>query len=167
MCDSLGKMKLTTEEEETIAIPDEGRKEAIESCNLSLIGKFLTCKSYNKLAANNTIRRAWGLNESMQILEVGPNLFQFKFQSEFDLDRILRGGPWTFDNQLLLLQRWKKGMTVGNIRLEAASLWVQIWGAPFDMVSPQVVKEVGSRLGEVEEVEWKKKKDDLRMFMRV
>ena len=58
-------------------------------------------------------------------------------------------------------------MTVGNIRLEVASLWVQIWGAPFDMVSPQVVKEVGSRLGEVEEVEWKKKKDDLRMFMRV
>ena len=90
MCDSLGKMKLTTEEEETIAIPDEGRKEAIESYNLSLIGKFLTCKSYNKLAANNTIRRAWGLNESMQILEVGPNLFRFKFQFEFDLDRILR-----------------------------------------------------------------------------
>ena len=93
-----------------------------------------------------------------QILEVGPNLFQFKFQSEFDLDRILRGGPWTFDNQLLLLQRWKKGMTVGKIRLEAASLWVQIWGAPFDMVSPQVAKEVGSQLGEVKEVEWEKKK---------
>ena len=153
MCDCLDKMKLMVEEEETIAISDEGRKEAIESCHLSLVGKFLTCKSYNKLAAKNTIRRAWGLNESMQILEVGPNLFQFKFQSEFDLDRIFRGGPWTFDNQRLLLKPWNKGMNVGNIRLEAASLWVQIWGAPFDMVSPQMAKEVRSRLGEVEEVE--------------
>ena len=35
------------------------------------------------------------------------------------------------------------------------------------MVSPQVVKEVGSRLGEVKEVEWKKKKNDFSMFMRV
>ena len=35
------------------------------------------------------------------------------------------------------------------------------------MVSPQVAKEVGSRLGEVEEVEWRKKKDDFSMFMRV
>ena len=35
------------------------------------------------------------------------------------------------------------------------------------MVSPQVVKEVGSQLGKVEEVEWKKKKDDFSMFMRV
>ena len=58
-------------------------------------------------------------------------------------------------------------MTVENIQMEIASLWVQIWGAPFDMISPQVAKEVGSRLGEVEEVEWKKRKDDINMFMRV
>nr|POF21994.1 hypothetical protein CFP56_35535 [Quercus suber] len=29
------------------------------------------------------------------------------------------------------------------------------------MISPQVAKEVGNRLGEVEEVEYKKEKDDL------
>ena len=57
---------------------------------------------------------------------MGPNLFQFKFQSEFEMDKVLRGGPWSFDNQLLMLQRWKKGMVVGNIRMEKASLWVQI-----------------------------------------
>ena len=55
---SMEKMKLTLEEEEIIAISDEGRLEAIESCNLSLIGKFLTCKPFNKMAAKNTIRRA-------------------------------------------------------------------------------------------------------------
>ncbi|KAL0015247.1 hypothetical protein SO802_002316, partial [Lithocarpus litseifolius] len=87
MANSMGRMKLTSEEEELIAISDEGRMEAIESYHLSLIGKFLTCKSFNKLAAKNTIRRAWGLDESLQILEVGPNLFQFKFQSEFEMDR--------------------------------------------------------------------------------
>ena len=55
---SMEKMKLTLEEEEIIAISDEERLEAIESCNLSLIGKFLTCKPFNKMAAKNTIRRA-------------------------------------------------------------------------------------------------------------
>ena len=53
--DKLEKMKLTIEEEETIVILDDGRLEAIESCNLSLIGKFLTCKSFNKMAAKNTL----------------------------------------------------------------------------------------------------------------
>ena len=150
-----------------IAISDDGRQEAIESCNLSLMGKFLTCKPYNKVAAKNTLRRSWGLDEGMQILEVGPNLFQFKFQSEFDMIQILRGGPWSFDNQILMLQRWQKGTIVGNIKMENDSLWIQIWSAPFDMVSPQVAKEVGSRLGVVEEVEWKQRKDDFNYFMRV
>ena len=42
---------------------------------------------------------------------------------------------------------------VGNIKMVTVSLWVQIWGAPFDMISPQVAKEVGGCLGVVEEVE--------------
>lgn len=40
--DSLENMKWTTEEEEIIAIFDDGRQVEIERCNLSLIGKFLT-----------------------------------------------------------------------------------------------------------------------------
>ena len=119
------------------------------------------------MVAKNTIRRAWGLDKSLQILEVGLNLFQFKFQFEFEMDRVLRRGPWSFDNQLLILQRWKKGMTVGNIRMDKASLWVQIWGVPFDMISPRVAKEVGNRLGDVEEVEERKGKDDVNFFLRV
>ena len=73
--DGLKNMKLTMDEEEVIGISDEGRLEAIESCNLSLIGKFLTCKSFNRRVAENILRRAWGLDNKLQILEVGLNLF--------------------------------------------------------------------------------------------
>ena len=88
--DGLENMKLTALEEEVIAISEEGRLPEIESCNLSLIGKFLTYKVFNKRAAMNTIRRAWGMNTGLQIVEVGSNLFQFKFQIEFDLSRVLK-----------------------------------------------------------------------------
>ena len=150
-----------------ITISDEGRLEANEDCTLCLLGKFLTCKFFNKRAAKNTMRRAWGLEDNLRITNVGPNLFQFKVTSEFDLNRILRGVLWSFDNKLLLLKHWKKGMTVENIRMEMATLWVQFWGAPLDMFSPQVAKEVGSRLGAVEEVEQRRGPDELHYFMRV
>jgi len=78
--DGLGNMKLTSDEEEIIHIFDEGRLKALESRSLSLIGKFLTYKPFNKRAAKNTLRRAWGLENSLQIIEAGLNLFQFKFQ---------------------------------------------------------------------------------------
>ena len=49
-------MKLTSEEEEVIVIPEEGRKEGMESCALSLIGKFLTCRPFNRKAAITTLK---------------------------------------------------------------------------------------------------------------
>ena len=56
-------------------------------------------------------------------------------------------------------------MTVGNIQMESASLWIQIWDASFDMISPQVAKEVRNWIGIVEEVEWTRRQDELNFFM--
>ena len=56
-------------------------------------------------------------------------------------------------------------MTSRNVRLEHASLWVQIWDTPFNMMSPVVAVEIGSRLGKVEEVEKRKNQDDQNLFM--
>lgn len=164
---SLEKMKLTMDEEEVIAISEEGRKEEIDSCLQSLVGKFLTCKPFNRKAAQNTLRKAWGLGDGVQIVEVGANLFQFKFKSEFELERVVRGGPWSFDNQVLMLQRWQPGMTAANVKFESVALWIQIWGAPFDMVSPNVATEIGKRMGEVVDVEKRKGQDMQQLFMRV
>jgi len=62
---SFENMKLTMEEEEVIAILVETRKEEIESCAQSLIDKFLTCKSFNKRASHNTLRKTWGIEEEV------------------------------------------------------------------------------------------------------
>lgn len=122
----LNKLRLTTAEEEDIIISDEGRVDDIQGCTLSLIGKFLTCKLFNKQAAKNTLRRSWGLEDGLQIVEAGDNLFQFKFKSEFEMDQVYRGGSWSFDNQLLILCKRIRGMCVGNVSFKHASLWVQI-----------------------------------------
>ena len=167
MIHSLGKMKLTTDEEEVIEVSDEGRQEEIESCAQSLLGKFLTCRPFNKNAATNTVKKAWGLEAGVQILEVGSNLFQFKFQTEFEMERVMRGGPWTFDNQALMLCKWQKGMTARNVKFDSIPMWVQIWDAPFDMISPKVAAEVGRRLGVVAEVEKRQKAEAQCLFMRV
>ena len=69
------------------------------------------------------------------------------------MNRVLKGGPWTFDNQVLLLVRWKSGMIAGKVKFESVSCWVQILGVPFDMVSSSVVEAVGGQIGVVKEVE--------------
>ena len=66
-----------------------------------------------------------------------------------------------------MLRKWQRGMTVENVRFESIYLWIQIWGAPFDVASPKVATEVGSHLGEVEEVEKRQQQDTQNLFMRV
>lgn len=44
---SMVNLKLMSEEEEEIQVSEERRLEEIDSCALSLIGKFLTCKPFN------------------------------------------------------------------------------------------------------------------------
>lgn len=50
-------MKLTSEKEEDIQVSEESRTDEINSCLLSLIGKFLTCKPFNQKAAKNNLRK--------------------------------------------------------------------------------------------------------------
>ena len=78
------------------------------------------CRYFNR-AAQGTLKHAWGLENQVQVVEVRANLFQFKFNSEFDMNKVLKGGPWTFDNQVLLLVHWKFGMIAGNVRFDSAS----------------------------------------------
>ena len=101
------------------------------------------------------------------MIEVGTNRFQLKFQTEFEMDRVLKGGPWSFDNQVLLLTRWKAGMMADNVWFDSVALRVQIWGTLFDLVSPKIAEIVGSRLGSVVEVEKKQKFEGQSYFMRV
>ncbi|KAK7844245.1 hypothetical protein CFP56_011093 [Quercus suber] len=72
--ESMVSLKLTSEEEENIQVSDEGRMDEIDSCALSLIGKFLTCKPFNRKAVKNMLRQAWGLDKELQISEVGNRI---------------------------------------------------------------------------------------------
>ena len=66
-----------------------------------------------------------------------------------------------------MLIRWKKGMTARNVKFDSVSMWVQIWGALFDMTSPTMATAVGSKIGIVEDVKKKLKHEVQNLFMRV
>lgn len=70
----------------------------------------------------STLKRAWGLEEGVQIVEVGSNLCQLKFKIEFKMNCVLKGGPWMFDNQVLMLLQWQVGMIRGNVKFDSVPL---------------------------------------------
>ena len=80
---------------------------------------------------------------------------------------VLANGPWSFEDYLLALRRWERGMTATSVRFTSMPMWVQVWGLPFDLLLEEVGRDIGSGLGEVLEVDLKAFSFDQARFIRV
>ena len=118
-------------------------------------------------ALKNTLKSAWKMGSDLQIVEVGNSVLQFKFNSEYQLQWVERNGPWNFNNNLLRLCRWRKGLSASNIFLTHSPFWVQIWDLPFEHMSMEVGRELGNCLGKFIESNRRTGNSDQAKFMRI
>ena len=158
---------LTKEEEEEITITTKSRTDLLEECALSLFRRLLTDRHQNLRTLKSTLKSAWKMGSDLQIVEVGNSVLQFKFNSEYQLQWVERNGPWNFDNNLLLLCRWRKGLSVSNILFTHSPFWVQIWDLPFEYMSIEVGRELGNSLGKFIESDRRTGNSDQAKFMRI
>ena len=141
------------------------RDKILEEFSLSLIGRFLTLKQINLRAAKNLLRNMWKLGDDMKIIEVGEGLLQFKFLMESQLLWVWNNGPWCFDNHLLALRRWEKGMSVRSITFSKQLFQIQVWGLPFDLINEEAESDIGRSIGELVEVDCKAFSSDQSRFL--
>ena len=165
--DGLLNLCLTREEEEEINITTCYRSDLLEECSLSLFGKLLSNRQQNQRALKNTLRSTWKMGSDLQIVDVGHDVLQFKFGSEYQLKWVEKNGPWNFENNLLLLSRWRKGLTASNIDFSHSPFWVQVWGLPFEMMDDEVGKELGNSLGKFIKSDKRFGQADQAKFMRI
>ena len=95
------------------------------------------------------LRSVWKMGSNLRIVDVGDDLFQFKFSMESQLKWVLAIGPWSFENHPLALRIWERGMTDTSVSFTSMAMWVQVWGLPFDLLLEEVVRDIGSLMGEV------------------
>ena len=160
-------MKLTTDEDEVMAIRPVRRDKILEEFSLSLIGRFLTSKSINFRAAKNLIRSMWKLGDDLRIVELGDGIFQFKFSLESQMAWVWNNSPWCFDNHLLALRRWEKGITVRTVTFTHQPFWIQVWGLPFDLITEEAGRDIGSGIGKLVEVDCKAFQTEQSRFLRI
>ncbi|XP_075665086.1 uncharacterized protein LOC142634691 [Castanea sativa] len=163
----LQRITLTSEEGEVITVRSDHREKILEECNLILIGRFFTAKPINLCAAKNLLRSVWKFGQDLKITDVGDGLIQFKFAMESQLLWVINNGPWSFDNHILLLRRWEKGMTTFSVQFLHIPIWVQIWGLPFDLINVEASRDIGSGIGCVVDIYCKAISSEQTYFFRI
>ena len=114
--EGLSNLSLTKEEEEEIPIKSRRKSDLLEECLLNLFGRLLANRNQNLRALKNTLWMAWKMGSDLQIVDVGNCIMQFRFRSEYQMKWVEQNGLWNFDNNLLLLCRWRRGLLATNIK---------------------------------------------------
>ena len=165
--EKLQSINLTEEEGEVIKVQSDNRAKIMEECSLSFMGHFHTAKLLNIWVAKNLLQSMWKHDQDLKIMDVGEGLLQFKFSIENQLNWVLNNGPWSFDNHLLLLRRWEKGMIAFKVDFKFVPIWVQVWGLPFDLINEDARKDIGGSSGRVLDMDCKAIVADQARFLRI
>lgn len=77
------------------------RRERIER-SFVLVGKFLTHKHINFQAMQNVLALLWRPKEGMEVHDISGYRYSFIFFHVMDLRKVIKGGPWLFEQNMLV-----------------------------------------------------------------
>ena len=107
------------------------------------------------------------MGNDLTIIDVGDGLFQFKFALENQLRWVMDNGPWSFDDQLLVLRKWEKGTTARSVSFPVIPISFQVWGLPFDLINEEAGMDIRKGLGHVVEVDSKALASEQAGFLQI
>lgn len=139
------KFDLSKSELEGVDLSSDDISEGIQDCRQSLVGRLIGEKVAHFTGIKNFTNHAWGYPRNLTVTELGPNLFQFQLERGEDREKILLGGPWIMDNQILVIKEWEVGCERKLHHFRFAHIWVQIWNLPVHWLC----KSVGFKLGKI------------------
>ncbi|KAL5768752.1 hypothetical protein ACOSQ2_015535 [Xanthoceras sorbifolium] len=117
------------------AIRESGRRRV----SLCLFGKIFANKEVNRIAFKGAIARIWRTVKDFEVESVGMNLFVFQFKCPWDRKRVLDGGPWNFDKNLIVLREASGVDRVSDIDFNLIPFWVQLHNLPLACMCKEVM----------------------------
>ena len=107
------------------------------------------------------------MGTKLRIVDVGKDILQFQFTSEYQMEWVERNDLWNFDDINLLLCQWKKGLSMSNISFTHSPLWAQVWGLSFENLFEEVGRDLGNSLGRYIEIDKRSWLLEQAKFMRI
>ncbi|XP_075473732.1 uncharacterized protein At4g02000-like [Primulina tabacum] len=160
-------LSLIDDEDDEIAFDLNILQIADDANELCLVGIFLTERQINLNIMKQRLSSIWRPGKRVTIREIGFKRFIFQFYHSVDLQRILEGGPWTFDNNFLLLHHLKREEQPLQVPLRHLNFWIQIHDLPFGYMSEAVGRQLGSYMGNFLEYDSNNNKGSWRPYMRI
>jgi hypothetical protein len=145
-------LNLSKEEEEGVVWEEEDTY-GEDVFHRTLAGKLWTDSPFNIRAFKQTMIQAWRLKNHVEVEDLKKNLFLFRFTTKKDADLVLKNGPWSFDRNLLILNRVSGEEQPADLEMNKVAFWVRIYELPLKIRSDSMAKKLGNIIGQYEETD--------------
>lgn len=166
--EAYANLSLNTDDEDGLILEDIPDVTGIEGLDRCLVGCFLTNKKVNFMAMQDTLSSIWRPVKGVFMEETNRmNLFLFKFFHERDMQRVLDDGPWTFNQQVLLVKKFNADEQIKDIKLSELYIWMQVYDVPVGFKSEFILKSIGNFVGRFLEADTKNFQGMCRNYLRI
>lgn len=143
----LARRRSQEEDEEIIRVPAFDNSDLIEKFKLTLVGRMFHAdgRSVEALLKHMPKRRIWDVEGRVRGTNLGNNKFQFDFDKEEDLLKVLERRPCHFNKWSFSLERWIP--TVKEDFPNTLYIWAVVSGIPSHYKKEETYESVGKALG--------------------
>jgi hypothetical protein len=137
----------TTAEESSPVIVNMAKARGLVRVRLLAVGVFLSLLTIPSKQLVNYMLKVWRIRGVIETHELANKRFILEFTEEGDYEHVTRGGPWRYQNDAVLIRALKDGENAETVPFETVPMWVQFAGVPFYLLSKQLARELGEKLG--------------------
>ncbi|XP_016747968.1 uncharacterized protein [Gossypium hirsutum] len=164
MEDELATLNLMDEEEDAFSKDASVVDNEYKYC---LVGLCLIDSTVHFLSLRNTMADLWYPIGGVFISDLGERIYLLCFFHDIDINRILSGTPWFFNNHLLILHKIQPGEDPILVPLSTSKFWIQIHDLPIGMMTKATAKQFGNFLGQFVEYDAPIPTMGIQKFMRI
>ncbi|TXG57031.1 hypothetical protein EZV62_018344 [Acer yangbiense] len=144
-------LSLQSKEEKLWSVQNTLKDLTVKKLELCLVGKVLSSKIINREAFRAVIPRIW--QTALDIEVVQDNIFLFYFHNQGDRYKIMAGGPWSFDNCLMILEKPSGVGDIAKLGFSRVVFWIQILNAPLLCMTKEMGDFLGQLIGELVDID--------------
>lgn len=118
---------------------------------LTLIGRLMNPQEQKIRTLLPSLPRKWNIQGRAVGSDLGHNYFQFRFENEEDLQKVLDNRAYHFGYWMIILQCWEP--VISDSFPSVIPFWIRIKGLPFHYWQEPMLYNIGKELGFVEKHE--------------
>ena len=134
-----------------IQAPELDTSALIEANSLTLMGRLTNPAAQRLWSLFPFLSNRWNLKGKTTGSDLGRGCFQFCFEYEEDMQKVLDNRPFHYDQWMVILQKWEP--IISESFPSKIPFWIELQGLPKHYWQPAMLKTIGEDLGEIMEMD--------------